>query len=375
MEWERNIGTTDNDTVGKVIELANGHYILTGSFGKDNTYNTANANAVVMELENNGDIVWSMGYTGQGIGRDLAYEVVPVSGGYLVLGRSNSFDTAGEFDAMVWKINSTGSVLWAKQYGENGKDDGFFTISAMNANEFVLGGFTKFPGQDTDLFYQKMDGSGNIYASYLCIQSVPNLVFDAQSTLIDDSNVTISDVSAAVPVTFTSADYNTDCYQVCVTGGGAASITGGGNNASLRVNSENQSLEKGTTKKARVSITTKRPIQGFGFGMSLDNSKFSISKINLIEDGSPMDIAMNKTASSLAAGQVKIIGMMKDYTKESAVNCTNPRPIFEMEGVFKETSNTQGLINLREELVKLEFVADGELLSPEEYEIIVDWAN
>jgi hypothetical protein len=87
---------------------------------------------------------------------------------------TSSMTTAGSEDAFVWKLDSAGNLVWARQLGGTGVDSAWAIDVANTGNVYTVGRFTGTadfdPGPGTanmvsagsnDIFVSKLDGDGN----------------------------------------------------------------------------------------------------------------------------------------------------------------------------------------------------------------------
>ncbi len=118
-------------------------------------------------------IIWQNCFGGSSL--EGAYDIVPLSNGYLIAGGTGSNDgdisiSYGLGDGWVVRIDSTGNMLWEKTYG--GSDsEGFYRIIPTTDNNFYLLGiswssdgdisYDPYPGSP-DYWIVKIDSSGNI---------------------------------------------------------------------------------------------------------------------------------------------------------------------------------------------------------------------
>ncbi len=122
--------------------LEDGGFIATGYCGQQGSNPTTLADEqmmdiVVARLESSGEIVWQYSYGGSD--NDLGYGVIPTSdGGFLVAGETKSLG-AQATDAIIFKVNGSGVILWARIFG-GAKDD--WAVDAKeddNGNYLILG--------------------------------------------------------------------------------------------------------------------------------------------------------------------------------------------------------------------------------------------
>lgn len=152
-QWSRYYGGTFTDTAYDAVETPTGGYIITGSSDSQDVDITSNIGAYdywILNIDENGDIIWRKNFGGSEI--DLVYAMTKtLDGNYLIVGDTRSKDInvenlIGNADVWAVKFNNSGSILWAKTYGgtqfESARDvvaltDGTFAIAASSRSSDV----------------------------------------------------------------------------------------------------------------------------------------------------------------------------------------------------------------------------------------------
>jgi hypothetical protein len=142
IEWEKSIGTIDNDYSFSIEQTSDGGYIIVGLTGDafgDNTY------FFTVKLFSNGDIQWQNTFGGSSI--DVATSVKETNdGGFIITGHTQSSDgdvsqNQGSVDIWVIKISSLGQLIWEKSFGGSGFDQSV-DIQLTNDGGFIVVGHT-----------------------------------------------------------------------------------------------------------------------------------------------------------------------------------------------------------------------------------------
>ncbi|MAZ72961.1 MAG: hypothetical protein CMC70_07415 [Flavobacteriaceae bacterium] len=152
-EWSRYYGGSFTDTAYDAVETATGGYLIAGTSDSqdvDITGNIGEYDYWILNINSNGDIIWKKNFGGNEI--DLVYVLTKTNdGNYLLVGDTRSADgdvtnLIGNADVWAVKINESGTVLWAKNYGdtqfESARDvvalsDGSFAIAASSRSNDV----------------------------------------------------------------------------------------------------------------------------------------------------------------------------------------------------------------------------------------------
>lgn len=102
---------------------------------------------------NNGSVTWSKVFGGSG--KDQSRDIAKYPGGYAILGHTSSFPTPanpsaqiyeglGEKDILLFSINNSGQLNWAKTYGGIDRDKGI-GVKYNNDNGFSISAITTSP--------------------------------------------------------------------------------------------------------------------------------------------------------------------------------------------------------------------------------------
>jgi len=165
--WARklsiNMSNSSPDTRDKVIEglpLSSGGYAFVG----ESADNVSSFDAVVFKTDATGNLLWYRFLGGTSPYGDKARDLAEISGGNLaVAGISGGF--IGQYDGFLSVLDgATGNVLWSKVYGTF---DGeyIFAMKPTPDGGFILVG-DRMVGADTNVLVVKTDGSGNLQWAY-----------------------------------------------------------------------------------------------------------------------------------------------------------------------------------------------------------------
>lgn len=144
--WSRYFGGTDNDRAYAVIEADNGDLIMVGNTESDD-FDIVNPRGSydfwAVRITSEGEPVWAKNYGGSGA--EIAYDIFKSQdGNYLITGdtRSNDQDVTnalGNADAWLIKIDNNGQLLWQKNHGGSQFDTGRAVTELNNSSIFVSG--------------------------------------------------------------------------------------------------------------------------------------------------------------------------------------------------------------------------------------------
>lgn len=117
----------------------------------------------LFKIDREGAIVWSKNYGSTGF--EQGFDVKATSdGGYLIAGRKlNPID--GDLDILVIKTDALGNLVWEKTFGGEGDDEGWNAEEV--ADGYIIGGNGINPGSgSSDVYVLKLDFNGDFVWDY-----------------------------------------------------------------------------------------------------------------------------------------------------------------------------------------------------------------
>jgi uncharacterized delta-60 repeat protein len=155
IQWSRVIGGTNVDIAYSIQQTSDGGYIVAGrteSFG-------TGGDALIIKLDSSGNIQWSRAIGGTNGEEALSIQQTS-DGGYIVAGITNSFG-AGNYDALIIKLNASGNIQWSRAIGGTGSDQAR-SIQQTSDGGYIVAGYTESFGTGGDILIIKLNSSGNI---------------------------------------------------------------------------------------------------------------------------------------------------------------------------------------------------------------------
>ncbi|PSR55162.1 hypothetical protein AHMF7605_17435 [Adhaeribacter arboris] len=167
-EWDKRYGGSGDDFLNRLIQTADGGYLLAGSSlsGKSGDKSEAGQGERdywIVKVDGQGNTEWDK--TLGGSGQDELVKVVQLASGEYVLGGTSnspksgdkSQDGQGNKDYWLVKISSTGEKLWDKNYGGS-KEDKLGSFTDTRDGGFFLGG-SSWSGKTGDKTQENQGGS------------------------------------------------------------------------------------------------------------------------------------------------------------------------------------------------------------------------
>lgn len=175
IQWEKNLGGTSLDQALDVSQTSDGGYIVVGNSHSNNGDvggNNGNSDFWVVKLDSTGTIVWEKNYGGSDSEMARSVQQTP-DGGYIVAGytTSNDIDVSGNHgaeDFWVIKLSASGVLQWQKTLGGSGEDQAFNVGQTSDGKYLVTGYSNSTDGDITsnhgmkDFWVVKLDTNGSI---------------------------------------------------------------------------------------------------------------------------------------------------------------------------------------------------------------------
>lgn len=176
VEWNRTLGGSGGEYGIDVIPTTDGGYIVNFAYVRSNDGDVVDLNGAddlwLVKLSATGAIVWSRTIGGSDIETGMDAVVLP-DGAIVILGHTRSSDgdiqtNRGNYDILLAKVSSGGTLLWTRTYGGSQQDTGsdlvpsadggFLVMASSNSNDGDI--TTGFGGQD--IWVLKVNANGDL---------------------------------------------------------------------------------------------------------------------------------------------------------------------------------------------------------------------
>jgi hypothetical protein len=147
---------SNTDMAEGLIETSDGGLVVAAI---SRSYSVGDYDVLLLKFDSVGTLLWTK--TVGGSGADYTEDLTETSdNGLVVVGYTESFG-AGDRDVLLTKFNSAGALLWTRTLGGSA-EDGANSVVELSDGGIVVTGWTKsFGGADADLLLAKFDASGN----------------------------------------------------------------------------------------------------------------------------------------------------------------------------------------------------------------------
>jgi len=194
ISWQRTYGGVSSEEANSIYQTSDGGYIVAGytlSFG------AGNFDILILKLDSNGDIEWQNTYGGP-LDED-AFSIREISdNGFAIAASSNSFG-AGNADALIMKLNNLGNIIWQNTYG-GAFDEYALSIQQTSDGGYAIGGVSaSFGAGGNDLWVLKLNSQGGIGQNCTIISNSAIVVLPASVYVINSQGIANSTYIAPAP--------------------------------------------------------------------------------------------------------------------------------------------------------------------------------
>jgi len=155
-EWLHAYGGNDDDTANDIISTDDG-YILVGS---TDSFGLTRDDIFVVKIDRDGKIIWQRSYGGNYDDEGYAITKSP-DGGFVIVGRTESFNRRKGFDLYLLKIDTNGKLKWEQTYGDQ-SDDAGHDIITTDDGYLIVGEKKSRISRDSDVWILKVNFDGKL---------------------------------------------------------------------------------------------------------------------------------------------------------------------------------------------------------------------
>jgi hypothetical protein len=191
--WRRRLNTNAGSASGIVLDSSGNFYI---SYLARPTTGTSSNDIGIAKYDTNGTIVWQR-RIGNTLDERPSAITVDNEGKIYVLGYNVSSFGSPSIDALIFKYETDGSVLWQRSLGGTSGEDGTSIVTDINGDIYICVNkvntlFAKLPKDGTLTGTYDVNGYSVVYA---------NTTFTNFTTSFSSSNSTILNSSIALTIT------------------------------------------------------------------------------------------------------------------------------------------------------------------------------
>ena len=159
-EFHYTFGGTLRDLGRSVKETSDNRFVVTGySNNTDSNYYDGNLSLFI--FDDTGSRLWenSLLYGGNNWTSGLSIDTTN-DGGYIITGHTNYSETKYDYDLLLIKTNSQGSIDWTRRYDLGNYDTGW-SVSQTSDGGFIIAGYNNLTSLNYSAWLLKTDEYGN----------------------------------------------------------------------------------------------------------------------------------------------------------------------------------------------------------------------
>lgn len=157
--WAKAIGGAYEDKGFDVQQTSDGGYIVCG----ETSLTGQNVDGLAFKTNGSGTVTWWC-QPGGALRAERLYAIREFNGGYIAVGETGNL-TAGLTDVFVVRINSSGTVVWARSVGGPQNEIAYDVIPAdtTDSTDFYITGYSEsIVARKREVYVVSMDNSGNL---------------------------------------------------------------------------------------------------------------------------------------------------------------------------------------------------------------------
>ncbi len=157
LAWAQTLGGTTDDYGYSLTIASDGSLFLTGY---TSNFGAGNGDVLLAKLESNGSLSWAKTLGGTNADFGISLMIAP-EGSLFLTGQTNSFG-AGLYDVLLAKFEQNGSLSWVKTLGGINTDISNSLTIAPDGSLFLTGGTYSFGLGNEDVFLAKFEQNGSL---------------------------------------------------------------------------------------------------------------------------------------------------------------------------------------------------------------------
>ncbi len=181
--WQKTYSGTGSERAHSIQQTSEGGYIVAG---QTSSFGAGADDLWVLKLREDGTVDWQKTYGGTNSEQE-GFIQQTTDGGYIVADYTSSFGV-GDYDALVLKLKSDGTVDWQKTYGGPGSDYALFIQQTSEDGYVVTGATNSFGAGSDDAWVLKLDSNGDINGCPIVKTS--DAITDDSNAFVNNTTVT-----------------------------------------------------------------------------------------------------------------------------------------------------------------------------------------
>ncbi len=180
--WDRTYGGNGDENAEDIEVTSDNGFVFTGW---TDSYGAGSYDCFLTKTDFSGEVIWSRTYGGESW--DDAFSVAETDdGGYVMTGWTQSFG-ARFFDIYILRMDSVGDTLWTRKYGLDGQDESY-SIRQTSDGGYIVTGI--LDGEFSNMWLLKLYGEQSNQLTINIIPENPPIVVPAGSSFTYTGEIT-----------------------------------------------------------------------------------------------------------------------------------------------------------------------------------------
>jgi len=245
--WSKRYGGSGLERIHSVLELSNDGLIVVG---QTNSFGSGGDDILVISTDSEGEVIWSKTFGGNN--NEAAYSIVQSPDeGFNIAGFTNSYGFGG-YDMFLMHLNSSGNLQWFRTYGGNSNDYAYDLKTTPDNGNILVGNSFSGPLGGSDIFLIKADSSGNgtcpsnfyspvemnlsLTAFDLSTLQTNGGLFGNTALTVEHPNVLVTNLCSIIPVELISFNYQVQGQEIVLTWATATELNNSGFDIERKLN-------------------------------------------------------------------------------------------------------------------------------------------
>lgn len=189
--WSKKIGSASYENLNQIALLSDGSFVCAGS---SSNASEGDLDFNVFKMDSSGTIIWNKNY-GTALYDEARSIAVCTNGDFLINGATNILNsTTPLYQTTVARLNSTGDLLWSNTYGDpSSSSEGASVIEGSNNSVISIGYITTISdiNGETHFIKTNANGTSGCYQQPLVLQTNVNSFTDSSGA--DEQSIFMTD--------------------------------------------------------------------------------------------------------------------------------------------------------------------------------------
>lgn len=156
VSWAKSYGGSGDDFARSVVQTSDGGFAVAGSTNSQGQ----GEDMFVLKTDQDGNLIWSRALGG--VNEERGFTIIETSDQGLIIGGSTTSLGAGKRDAILYKLDSNGTLQWSTVIGGDDNDNAFNILELQDGSFLFTGTQFSFGAGSHDFWVVKIDSGGQV---------------------------------------------------------------------------------------------------------------------------------------------------------------------------------------------------------------------